>query len=65
MEHLKLFDWTHIHRLTGKKLRIKKVYGSVASCYTEDPIHYSRLWGKVLYTDTVVCRMDNLIPIEK
>lgn len=64
MEQLNLFDFTHIHRLTGEKLRIKKLYGSVASCYVETPFAYSQVWGKEEFTDTIVCNTDNLIPIK-
>lgn len=64
MEQLNLFDWTHTHRLTGEKLRIKKLYGSVASCYVEVPFVYSQMWGKEEFTDTIICSIDNLIPIK-
>ena len=60
---LNIFQFTHVHRLTGVRLTIKKIYGNVASCYIETPIAYGEVWGKKQYYDVVVCSLDNLMPI--
>jgi hypothetical protein len=46
-----------VHKLTGEKLTIKKIYGSVCTCYTETLRNY--LWNET--TNVIVCSMDNLI----
>jgi hypothetical protein len=52
---------THVHILSGQKVRIKKIYGNVATCYVE-PYPISIVWGKEEYSDTIICNLKNLIP---
>ena len=54
-----LFSDIYTHKLSGEKLRIKKIFGSVVSCYVEKPFKFS--WN--LNIDTIVCDMNNLIPV--
>jgi len=61
-------EWTHVHKLSGTRLRIKKNYGDVASCYTENPIigyHDNGEINQSLTTDVIVCQIENLIEIPK
>lgn len=46
------------HKLTGEILTIKKINGSVATCYINEPYYLPNTWVLI---DTVVCSMDNLI----
>lgn len=53
---------TYTHKLTGTRLTIKKLFGSVATCKLLDKtitMPYSKIT-----TDTIVCSLDNLIENE-
>lgn len=59
-------EWTHVHKLTGTRLRIKKLYDDVASCYTENPTYQYHDNGEVsMVIDVIVCSTENLIEIPK
>lgn len=49
----------YIHKLSGKRLTIKKLFGSVATCITDEPIKMPN--SNFATTDTIVCSVDNLI----
>ena len=52
----------YIHKLTGTRLTIKKLFGTVATCVMLDDvieIPYSKI-----VTNTIVCSTDNLIEKE-
>lgn len=55
-----LFDQLeYTHKLTGERLRIKKDYGIIVSCYTENPYD---LFGREY--NIVVCLKENLVPLQ-
>jgi hypothetical protein len=52
-------DATHIHIPSGQSVRIKKVYGDVATCYVE-PYPISITWGKEEYSDSIIVKTQDL-----
>jgi hypothetical protein len=52
-------NWTHTHLHTGERLRIKKDYGSIVTCYVEHP----RQFNNRIRLDIIVCDKGNLIKI--
>jgi len=57
-------DFTHIHIPSRQICRIKKIYGTIATAYVE-PYPISIVWGKQEYSDTIIVKLSDLIPIEK
>ena len=49
----------YTHKLTGAKLRIKKRYGDVVSCYVEETF----IFGWHVKVDVIVCNVNNLIKV--
>lgn len=52
---------TYIHTPSGLKVRIKRIYGSIATCYV-DPYPISIIWGQEEYSNTIICKIKDLIP---
>lgn len=57
-------DATHIHKPSKQEVTIKKIYGSVATCFVE-PYPICVTWGKKEYCNTIICKIEDLIPIER
>jgi len=45
------------HRLTGERLRIKRITGNVAACWIENP-YYNDKW--MFRVDVCICLLENL-----
>lgn len=52
-------DATHIHTPSRRKVKIKKVYDSIAVCLV-DPYPISIMWGKEEYANTIIVKLDDL-----
>jgi hypothetical protein len=52
-------EYTHIHKPSNQKCRIKKVYGSIATVYVE-PYPICIMWGKAEYSDTIIVKVEDL-----
>lgn len=51
------------HKLSGESMKVKKLYGSVASCILDTPRLITRNgWQFNSYVDIAVCSTENLIP---
>lgn len=50
-----------IHRLSGERLKLVKLYGCVAKCELEHEIIVTQ--KPYLATKTAICNVNNLIPI--
>ena len=55
---------THIHEPSKQRVRIKKTYGHIATCYV-DPYPIVITWGKEEYCDTIICKLNDLTPIKQ
>lgn len=63
MEQINLFDFTHIHKPSNTKCRIKKNYGTISTCFV-DPYPICIVWGKEEYSNAIICKNEDLISIE-
>ena len=50
---------THIHIPSGREVKIKKLYDSIAVCLV-DPYPISIMWGKQEYANTIIVKLDDL-----
>ena len=50
---------THIHIPSKQEVKIKKVYGSIVTCFV-DPYPISITWGKEEYANTIIVKLDDL-----
>jgi len=55
-------EWTHVHKPTNTKCRIKKDYGTISTCFVE-PYPICLTWSKEEYVNTIICKNEDLIPI--
>lgn len=66
MEQLTLFDDinknVYVHKLSGERMRIKKLFGNVALCECETTRVITE--KPYLATNTAVCNINNLILIK-
>ena len=54
---------THIHIPSGREVKIKKAYNSIAVCIV-DPYPISFTWGKEEYANTIIVKVEDLKSIE-